>query len=348
MKKALGAIFAALVLYLVAWPVAVDPIAWEPPVFEPNAWKPTGTVAGAERLEVGGTGPEDLEVDREGRIYAGLEGGDIAMFDAKGKRTGTLANTGGRPLGLHWAKDGRLLVADAERGLLAIDAAGKVAVLTSTCAGTKLVFTDDLDVTAAGTVYFSDASSKYGQEHWKDDLIESAANGRLCTWDPKTFEVRELVKDMYFANGVAIDPEQQFVLVNETSRYRVRKIWIAREKVGQQEMLIENLPGFPDNISTGTNGVFWIAIGSPRNPVVDRLAGIPFFRKVIMRLPEAIQPQPEKTARTIGVDASGKVVADLFDPNGEKIFMVTAVVERAGQLYFGSLRDTAFARLAVP
>jgi sugar lactone lactonase YvrE len=351
MKRALafaGIAIAALLLYLALWPVPIDPIAWEPPSYDANAWKPTGTVATAERIAVDGTGPEDLEVDQEGRIYAGVEDGRILLLDPSGKPLRELANTGGRPLGMHWAKDGRLLVADANRGLLAIDAAGRVAVLTTTCAGAKLVFTDDVDVAADGTVYFTDASVKYGVKGWKLDIVESRPNGKLCTWDPKTYQTSLVLGDMYFANGVAIDPEQQFVLVNETSRYRVRKVWIAGEKAGQNEMLIENLPGFPDNISTGSNGVFWIAIGSPRNAPLDSMAGSPFLRKVTMRLPEALQPQPEKTARTIGIDENGKIIADLFDPQGEKVFMVTAVVERKGQLYFGSLRDSAFARMPVP
>ena len=351
MKRAfavVGVAVAVLALYLVLWPVPIDPIPWEPPVYDPSAWKPTGTVADAERIVVGGKGPEDLEVDAEDRIYAGLEDGSILMLDPSGKPLRDFANTGGRPLGMHWGKDGRLLVADAIRGLVAIDALGKVAVLTTTCADTKLGFTDDLDVAADGTVYFTDASVKYGVKHWKLDIMESRPNGRLCTWDPKTYQTKQVLGEMYFANGVAIDPEQQFVLVNETSRYRVRKVWIAGDKAGQNEMLIENLPGFPDNISTGTKGVFWIAIGSPRNAPLDAMAGAPFLRKVTMRLPEALQPQPEKTARAIGVDEDGKVVADLFDPNGEKVFLVTAVVERKGQLYFGSLQDVAFARKPVP
>jgi sugar lactone lactonase YvrE len=348
MKRAVIVIAVLAVLYLSAWPVPIDPIAWDPPAFDPSRWKPTGTVKTAERIEIDGRGPEDLELDREGRIYAGVEDGSILLIDEVGKPARTFARTGGRPLGMHWAKDGRLLVADAVKGLVAIDGAGEVRVLTSTCAGTPLVFTDDVDVAADGTVYFSDASVKFGQTEWKMDIVESRPNGRLCAWDPRTHQTREVLEGLHFANGVAIDPEQQFVLINETTRYRVMKHWIAGEKSGRSEVLIGNLPGFPDNVSTGTGGVFWIAIGSPRNAILDGLAGAPFLRKVIMRLPEVLQPQPEKTARTIGVDETGRVVADLFDPDGEKIYMVTAVVERQGRLYFGSLYDSAFARMPAP
>ncbi len=351
MKRALTVLLLLLVavlLYLFLWPIGVDPVAWEPPAFDPSAWQPTGTVAAAERFAVPGHGPEDVELDREGRSFFGLDDGRIMVIDAAGKAPRTLADTGGRPLGLAWAKDGRLVVTDAEKGLLAVDQAGRIRVLTATCAGTRMVFTDDLDIAADGTVYFSDASSKYGRNEWKLDIVENRPNGRLCAWDPRTYQTREVLRDLYFANGVAIDPAQQFVLVNETSRYRVRRIWIDGDKKGKNDVFIENLPGFPDNLSTGSGGIFWIAIASPRNPLLDALAGSPFLRRAILRLPELLQPKPERTARALGVDASAHVRADLFDPNGEKVYMVTSVVERAGQLYFGSLQDSGFARMPRP
>jgi sugar lactone lactonase YvrE len=225
---------------------------------------------------------------------------------------------------------------------------GQVTVLTSTCGGSPLVFTDDLDVASDGTIYFSDASVRFSQKHWKLDIVESRPNGRLCAYDPRAKETREVLRDLYFANGVALDPSGEFVLVNETSRYRVRKLFIAGPRKGEHEIVIENLPGFPDNLSSGAGGLFWIAIASPRNRIVDALAGAPFLRKVILRLPEAIQPKPEHTARAIAIDASGRVRFDFFDPTGTPIFMITSVEERGGWLYFGSLQDEAVARMRSP
>lgn len=346
------ALLVAVVLYLSFWPVPVNPVRWTPPAYDPSVWKPTGTLAGATRVQLEeAEGPEDVEVDGAGRIYVGVSDGRILRFEAPVPPDGpssVLAYTGGRPLGLHWAKDGRLLVADAHRGLLAVDDEGRIEVLTSTCGGTKLVFTDDLEVAEDGTVWFTDASVRFPQPQWKMDILESAANGRLCAYDPKTKETREVISKMYFANGVAVDPEQQFVLVNETTRYRIRKHWIAGPKKGTIEVLIDNLPGFPDNLSSGTKGLFWVAIASPRNPLVDALADDPFLREVVVRLPDALRPQPERTARILGIDEEGRVVHDLFDPEGTKIHMVTGAQERAGTLYLGSLKDTGFAYLAVP
>src|SRR5687767_8547269 len=100
MKRAftfVGIALLLLALYLSLWPSSIDPIAWEPTVHEPDRWKPTGTVAGADRIQLaGGVGPEDVEMDAEGRLYTGVEDGRVLVFDAPDRPPRTFANTGGR------------------------------------------------------------------------------------------------------------------------------------------------------------------------------------------------------------------------------------------------------------
>jgi YD repeat-containing protein len=344
-----GAVLLLLVLYLFAWPVPIDPIVWEAPVFNPDAWETTGTLATAERIELpSGYGPEDIEVDPQGRIYAGLEDGRILRWDAVDQEPVLFADTGGRPLGLDWDQNGRLLVVDASEGLLAIDADGKIEVLSTECDGQPLRLPDDLAAAADGSIWFSEASQRFPLREWKHDFFESKPNGRLCVWEPATNKAREVLGGMYFANGVAVDPGQEFVLVAESSRYRVQRVWITGERTGEQEVVIDNLPGIPDGISTGSDGVFWIAIVSPRDPLIDGMAGSPWLRRMVFRLPPVVQPAPKRTARIIGIDRKGKVVHDLFDPKGERIWVVTSVQERGGHLYLGSLADHAWARIPVP
>lgn len=333
-------------LYLLAWPVRVDPEAWE----APSAPVPTAdrSLAAAHRVDLAGAeGPEDVDVDASGRVYGGVADGRILRFSADGRQE-TFADTGGRPLGLHWDEGGNLLVCDAWQGLLTIDPSGNVRPLVTEVGGTPLMFTDDLETAPDGTIWFTDATSRFRQPDWKLDLLENRPNGRLLAYDPTTGRARVYAGGLYFANGVAVDPEGRFVLVNETSRYRVRRFWIAGERAGQDEVLIDNLPGFPDGISTGTGGVFWIAVASPRNALVDRASALPWLRRVFVRLPTFLQPKPEHVAHVIGVDADGRVVHDLRDPAGSAIATVTSVQERNGRLYLGSLVDTAWAWIDVP
>lgn len=347
---ALGAGVASLGAYLLAWPVPVEPEAWAPGAHDAGAWQPTGGLPGLARVSLSdGHGPEDVEVDSEGRVIAGLHDGRILRWPAGGRgEPELLADTEGRPLGLHWDLEGRLLVADAWRGLLRLEHTGELSVLATRCGGEELVFTDDLDVAADGTVWFSDASTAFRQPDWKLDLIENRARGRLCRWRPGEVEGTEVLDGLYFANGVALDPSGDFVLVNETSRYRVRRLWLQGPRAGEDEVLVEDLPGFPDGISTGSEGRFWIAVASPRNALVDALGPRPSLRKVLVRLPAWAQPAPEHTARVVAVDARGRVIHDLFEGTDPALHVVTSVQERAGRLYLGSLVDTAWAWLPVP
>ncbi len=112
-------------------------------------------------LAAAGPGPEDVARGADGLLYAGLADGRIVRLKADGSTPPeTVAETGGRPLGLHAAPDG-LYVADAERGLLAVSLDGTVRTLTDAVDGARMVFVDDLDVAADGSIWFSDASARF-------------------------------------------------------------------------------------------------------------------------------------------------------------------------------------------
>lgn len=348
MVGAVAALLLVVVLYLLAWPVAIDPVAWRAPVAPEldGRWAPNAALREVRRYPVpeGDHGPEDVHV-WNGQLVGGTAAGRIVSWPLDGGPATVLAETGGRPLGLHPAPDGALLIADAARGLLRLGVDGDLMVLCDRAVdGSPLVFADDLDVASDGTVWFSDASTRFGQGDWRLDLLESRPNGRLLRWRPTGPGCEVMLDQLYFANGVALAADERFVLVNETSRYRVRRLWIAGPRRGEHEVLIDNLPGFPDGISRGAGGVFWIALASPRNPVVDALSGSPLGRRAIVRLPQALQPAPARHPFVVAIDAEGAVIGTLQDPEGRGFGMVTSVQQHGPDLYLGSLAESAAAR----
>jgi len=346
------ALLGAPLLYLLAWPTPIRPLAWEAPP-APAAegiWAPNRALAQVERYPVpeGDFGPEDVHVWR-GQLVGGTARGRILAWPLEGGEPQVLAETGGRPLGLHEGIDGSLLIADAQRGLMRLTAEEELTVLCDeVLGGYPIVFADDLDVDTNGYVWFTDASVRFGQPDWKLDILESGSNGRLLRWHEFGPGCEEMVPDLHFANGVAVAEDGSFVLINETSRYRVLKLWVGGERSGSIDVLIDNLPGFPDGISRGEDGLFWIAIASPRNPIIDATAGRPSLRKVIARLPASLQPAPERHPYVIAIDAEGNVRATLQDPEGESYGMVTSAQQHGDWLYLGSLAEPAAARVRVP
>lgn len=197
---ALGVAVLAGGLYLAAWPVPIEPVAWEAPAnpVYSGPFAVNRRLAGVELLAIGdNTGPEDIALDAQGRICAATHQGRIVRLAADGSGAENWAETGGRPLGLDFDGAGDLIVADAYRGLLSLAPDGTVTVLATEADGRPILFADDVDVARDGRIYFSDASTKFGAEARGGayeasllDLMEHGGHGRLLVHDPASGETR--------------------------------------------------------------------------------------------------------------------------------------------------------------
>ena len=312
--------------------------------FEPNEYLADTEILGLND----GIGPEDIAVDEAGNMYAGYEDGRIVLYDVYGKNQGVFVNTNGRPLGLAFDAKNNLIIADANKGLLSTDPNSNLKSLTTEVHGIPFAFTDDVDIGPDGIIYFTDASSKYNIDNYRLDLMEHRPWGRLLSYSPKSGITGSLLGGLYFANGVAVSPDGNYVLVNETSNYQVRKYWLKGQQAGQSEIIINNLPGFPDGISSNGKGIYWIALPALRKSIVDYCADKPFLRKIILRLPEWLQPSPDRHGFILGIDGNGKVIHNLQYPSPDSFSPITSVEEKGGILYLGSLTYPGFARIPAP
>jgi sugar lactone lactonase YvrE len=369
----LAALITIVVLYLLLWPVAISPQAWTPATAPPLTakYQQNSLLAKTDRLSLGtetpkpgaGFAPEDVALDAEGRIYSGLDDGRIMRLQPDGTRPEIFSNTNGRPLGLAFEPNGNLIVADAVKGLLSLAADGSVTVLATGADGVPFGCTNDLDVAADGTIYFTDASSKFPLTNFTDDILEHGPNGRLLAYDAKTKTTWTVLSHLCFANGVAVSPDQSFVLVVETGKYRVHRVWLnersaevtsqTRDKIGgpkygRSEIFIDNLPGFPDGISSNGKDKFWLALVTPRDTALDELLPHPFLRKIVARLPKFLQPAPKRYSFVLGLDANGHVVDNLQDGSPECYSEIANAVERQGSLYFGSIGESSVGRYRLP
>lgn len=345
MKKLLQILLlliTVLVLYLLFYPVDFEPVAYTPPpnpglegVFAKN----NDLKDKAQLLKGIGHGPEDVAMGLDSLFYTGLSNGDIVRFSEGGENLETFVNTGGRVLGLKFDTLGNLIAADAVKGLLSISPDKKITILTDSVDGKKLFFTDDLDIALDGVIWFTDASQRNHLDGIMREAWELQPTGRLLSYHPQTKETKVEMDNLRFANGVAIGPNDDFLLVNETMGMRIHKFWMKGEKKGQSEVLVNELPGYPDNITFNGKGVFWVALPSIRtNADFEALYDKPFMRKVIRRLPESIIPPPKiiHYGMLIGINELGEVIHNMQDPSGS-MHDITSVNQYGDKLYLGSL-----------
>ena len=351
-KSALGivGILAILTLFFFLRTAPINPAVYTPPqsraltgVLAPN------TLLGKAELLAPGKidGPEDVALDREGRVYAGTQDGKVMRLLPDGTLE-LFAETRGRPLGLQFDKNQNLIVCDSYRGLLSINPRGEIAVLATSADGVAFKFTDALDISSDGTIFFTDASDKYGQHEYLYDLLESRPHGRFMRYDPAAGQVAVLMKDLYFANGVALSKNEDFVLINETCRYRIVRYWLKGPRAGTHDIFIDNLPGFPDNISSNRRGTFWLALFTVRNETVDTLHPFPFLKAQMAKLPRALWPKPTPYGLVLALDERGKIIQSYHEPTGDHLKEITSAREYGGYLYLGSLHNDRIGKYKLP
>ncbi|HSI49427.1 MAG TPA: SMP-30/gluconolactonase/LRE family protein [Ideonella sp.] len=349
-------VVAAATAYLCAWPVPIKPVAWQvsPPTGFSGPFAANTRLANLRQIDIDAeSGPEHIALGPDGRLYAAMDGGKLLRMAPDGAGQQVFANTGGRVLGFDFDAQGRMIAADAMKGLLAITPDGQVKQLANSVdhlgAVDPIRYANAVLVAPDGTIYFTDASGRFAPAEWGGtleasvlDILEQAATGRVLAHDPASGRTRVVARGFSFANGLALSSDGQSLFVSETGRYRIWRVASAAQALDvgvpspQAMVLLDNLPGYPDNLVRGRDGRIWVGLFKPRNPAADGLADKPFLRKVLLRLPRFLLPLGEPYGHVFAFDEGGRITEDLQDPGGAYP-ETTGATETAGRLYIHSL-----------
>ncbi|MQP64504.1 SMP-30/gluconolactonase/LRE family protein [Niveispirillum sp. SYP-B3756] len=354
---ATGIVLAGAAAYLCFWPIPAQPVAWRvsPSVGYVGAYAPNTRLSGLQLIALGKEhGPEHMAIGPDGKLYAAMTSGSLLRMEPDGSRQQAFANTGGRVLGFAFDADGQMIAADAIRGLLRIAPNGQATVLADHAGpGDPVRYADGVVVAPDGTIYFTDASQRFAPaEHGSTleasilDILEQSATGRVLAYDPATRKVRIVAHGFSFANGIALSSDGHSLFVAETGRYRIWKIEARASDIDiagaspQARILLDNLPGYPDNLMRGQGGRIWVGLFKPRSAAADSLAEWPFLRAMLLRLPRAWLPLGKPYGHVFAIDETGRITADLQDPNSAYP-ATTGATETADRLYIHSLQAPA-------
>uniref|UniRef100_A0A8C2E473 Adipocyte plasma membrane-associated protein n=2 Tax=Cyprinus carpio TaxID=7962 RepID=A0A8C2E473_CYPCA len=356
-----------VVIFLLESPIQPEVFSLNEPPLMTGCYEPNLKLRQAERLfEDMLIGPESL-ANIGDVLYTGTADGKIVKIE--GRNIHVLATLGkppcgsrehehtcGRPLGIRVGPNGTLLVADAYLGLFEVNpVTGEVKSLVSTgkmIAGRRLGFVNDLDVTQDGKkVYFTDSSSRWQRRDFMHLIMEATADGRVLEYDTESKEVTVLMENLRFPNGIQLFPDEESVLVAETTMARIRRVHVSGINKGGMYTFIDNLPGFPDNIRRSSSGGYWVSMSAVRpNPgfsMLDFLSQRPWLKKLIFKLfsQDTLLKFVPRYSLVVELQDGGTCVRSFHDPHGMVAAYISEAHEYNGHLYLGSFRSPYLCKL---
>ena len=184
----------------------------------------------------------------------------------------------------------------------------------------------------------------------KVDCIRGKRTGRLLQYDPETEEVKVLARDLWFANGVAVDKDATYVVVSQTFAMSLSKLYLTGPKQGTLETIIDShqLTGFTDGAdcsweSSGASaGKCYVAVPTEIIPIMKMLQKIPHpfdygIRFLLMMLPKWLAPKPSYYGCIVEVDMQTGETRTFQDPDATDMEFLTGVTVHGDKLYLGSL-----------
>ena len=301
--------------------------------------------------------PEDVILDEADFLYSGNRHGDIIRyFPPEYKEHEVYAHIGGAPLGMAFDKEGNLLVCVGGMGLYMVSKSDRSVKLVtdetnrslfSVVDDSRLRLADDLDIAPDGKIYFSEATVRYEMHDWPVDALESRGNGRIICYDPKTNKTSTVLRNLTFPNGVCTAHDGKSILFAESWGCRINRYWLEGAKKGTKEVLIDRLPGYPDNINRASDGTYWVALMGMRTPALDLALEMPSFRRRMARRIAADQwLYPNLNIGCVArFDDQGEVHESLWDRKAANHPMITSMREHKGWLYLGGITNNRIGRV---
>jgi hypothetical protein len=347
-------------------------------------------------LEDQALAPEDLAVSADGVAFTGLIDGRILALTPSGDvkqplslrnftRTGQdLPDCGspelepacGRPLGLLFAPsapfakflkripspelfagDQVLLVADAYKGLLLVDATGRKTLLfnhvvdPATGERQRVDFMNGVAFARdASAVFVTESSRRFSRNQVVLEYLERRPTGRLLRLDLATGRVRIVADELAFPNGLAMladaNGKDEALIIALTTRNKLVKYSLKTEQIEDFAFL----PSEPDNVAVevvNSKPSIVVGLATPSTGVVGYLKTRVKTRKLLSLLPSWITVSLVKRSGSFAVlDAeSGDVRRVYEDSTGKKAFLVSGAKRFGDHFYLLSWFRRALVRI---
>ncbi|KAH7640438.1 LOW QUALITY PROTEIN: adipocyte plasma membrane-associated protein [Dermatophagoides farinae] len=245
--------------------------------------------------------PKSLALDPKdsNRLYIGSATGYVYCLQNKNIVDTIASFSDGRPLGIRLFRQ-KLYFIEANSGLYAYDLDTKLLTHLLGLDKTKFLdgkpskFFDDLVVVEENDdiiVYITDVSRKFSIDMWCYTYLEPDSTGRILRYSTNNQNVTTILENLCFPNGIEITDNNQSLLICELTKRRIIEFQLNGTEKGKCSVLMDNLPGEPENIrrtSNKTKESYWVGLALTRDynsklSFMDDYSDEPNLRKLILR-----------------------------------------------------------------
>jgi len=221
-----------------------------------------------------------------------------------------------------------------------------------------LKFCNDLDVSSDGKrIYFTEPFS-YGKPQMGGggtyrEAVSLGRNGRVWLYDVDQGETRLVAQNFTFPDGILVEGagenREDSILVTETVKFRIIRMFVSGPKAGKYDAVWENLPGMPDGMDRDNNGRIWIGILKQRSSTINWIHKNPWLKPFFLRLPSGMMPVSRKTSiLALSADASRALFYSEHD--GSVLSDISVVVPGRSKLYLAAFgpKSSGFYHMPFP
>ncbi len=220
-----------------------------------------------------------------------------------------------------------------------------------------VAFCNDLDVSADGRrIYFTepfayDNPSMGGAGTYRE-AIALGRNGYIWRYDMDTDEVSLVAQNFTFPDGILVEDNpaggvEDSLLVNETVKFKLVRIFTGGAKAGRHETVWENLPGMPDGLDRDGAGRIWVGIIKQRSPVIDWIHQNPWIKPLLLRLPYNLMPSGRATS-FLALSPDGRQPLFYSEHDGSVLTEISVVIPGRAELYLATVGHDSKGLYSVP
>lgn len=255
-------------------------------------------------VDIFGTGvlrAEGAVIDRDGSVWGGGRNGKVYKVSPDGV-VHEVVQLPDRaiPNGVTLDRAGNFVYCDLRhKAVMRCASDGTVSLIADRAGDFPISIPNFCSYDAEGNLYVSNSSSQPGNKVF-EEFVNPAPNGAVVRIRPDG-RGEVVATGIYFANGTAIDPNEDAVYVLESSRYDCVRIAIKKDGTfGKPEVYASGFPSIPDGM----------AFDVQRNLYVT-LPGVPKDGKLAPK------------NQIIRIDPNGKWELLIDDPEGTKLAFPT-------------------------